>query len=92
MSKAELWLPVDPSTTTLATPSRQIYHPFENEAGEAVPTDQTSIGLAINENYDAAENAYRFNISQTFQRMLIERTNPTGSTLCHLGREFHFRA
>ena len=70
--KAELWLPVDPqyNDTRYPIPS-DLFILSENEDGEAVPTpDQTSIGLAINGNYDAAENAYRFNISQTFQRML----------------------
>ena len=70
--KAELWLPVDPQNNDPRYPiPSQLFILSENEAGEAVSTpDQTSIGLAINGNYDAAEKAYRFNISQTFQQML----------------------
>ncbi|MBO75425.1 MAG: hypothetical protein CMD33_09150 [Flavobacteriales bacterium] len=70
--KAELWLPVDPYYNDPRYPiPSQLFILSENEEGEAVPTpDQTSIGLAINGNYDSAEKAYRFNISQTFQQML----------------------
>jgi hypothetical protein len=70
--KAELWLPVDPAYNNPRYPiPSQLFILSENEYGEPVSTpDQTSIGLAINGNYDAAEKAYRFNISQTFQRML----------------------
>ena len=70
--KAELWLPVDPAYNNPRYPiPSQLFILSENENGEPVSTpDQTSIGLAINGNYDAAEKAYRFNISQTFQRML----------------------
>ena len=70
--KAELWLPVDPAFNDPRYPiPSQLFILSKNEAGEAVSTpDQTSIGLAINGNYDATEKAYRFNISQTFQRML----------------------
>jgi len=70
--KAELWLPVDPAYNDPRYPiPSQLFILSENEEGEAVSTpDQTSIGLAINGNYDNTEKAYRFNISQTFQRML----------------------
>ena len=70
--KAELWLPVDPNYNDSRYPiPSQLFILSENELGEAISTpDQTSIGLTINGNYDAAENAYRFNISQTFQQML----------------------
>ena len=70
--KAELWLPVDPYYNDPRSPiPSQLLILSENEEGEAVPTpDQTSIGLAINGNYDSAQKAYRFNISQTFQQML----------------------
>ena len=70
--KAELWLPVDPNYNDPRYPiPSQLFILSENEFGEAISTpDQTSIGLTINGNYDAAENAYRFNISQTFQQML----------------------
>ena len=70
--KAELWLPVDPAYNDPRFPiPTQLFILSENANGEPISTpDQTSIGLAINGNYDAAEKAYRFNISQTFQRML----------------------
>ena len=70
--KAELWLPVDPQYNDPRYPiPSQLFILSENEDGEAVSTpDQTSIGLAINGNYDAAAKTYRFNISQTFQQML----------------------
>ncbi len=70
--KAELWLPVDPSYNNPRYPiPSQLFILSENEAGEPVSTpDQTSIGVAINGNYDDAQQAYRFNISQTFQQML----------------------
>ena len=70
--KAELWLPVDPSHNESRYPiPNQLFILTENESGEVVSTpDQTSIGLNINGNFDAEEQAYRFNISQTMQRML----------------------
>ena len=70
--KAELWLPVGPAYNDPRYPiPSQLFILTENEDGESIPTpDQTSIGLTINGNFDAANSAYRFNISQTFQQML----------------------
>ena len=70
--KAELWLPVDPAYNDPRYPILpQLFILTENEDGASIPTpDQTSIGLTINGNFDAANSAYRFNISQTFQQML----------------------
>jgi len=70
--KAELWLPVDPAYNNPRYPiPTQLFILSENEDGEPISTpDQTSIGLTINGNFDAANSAYRFNISQTFQQML----------------------
>ena len=70
--KAELWLPVDPSHNDARYPiPNQLFILTENALGEVISTpDQSSIGLNINGNYDAGEQAYRFNISQTMQRML----------------------
>lgn len=70
--KAELWLPVDPSKNDLRYPlPDQLFILTEDANGEAISTpDQNSIGLNINGNYDAAQQAYRFNVSQTFQQML----------------------
>ena len=70
--KAELWLPVDPQYNDSRYPiPTQLFILSENEEGTPISTpDQTSIGLNINGNYDAANQAYRFNISQTFQQML----------------------
>ena len=72
MHKAELWLPVDPQYNDSRYPiPTQLFILSENEEGTPISTpDQTSIGLNINGNYDAANQAYRFNISQTFQQML----------------------
>ena len=72
--KAELWLPVAPehNNPRYSIPN-QLFILTENAAGEAISTpDQSSIGLNINGNYDSEEQAYRFNISQTVQRMLNE--------------------
>jgi hypothetical protein len=77
--KAELFLPVAPENND----SRYPIPPYliiltENEEGEAVSTpDQNSIGLNINGYYDALEEAYRFNISQTFQQMLNDTRDGT---------------
>lgn len=70
--KAELWLPVDPAHNDTRYPlPAHFFILTENEEGGALFTpDQNSIGLNINGNYDAVAGAYRFNISQTFQRML----------------------
>lgn len=70
--KAELWLPVDPTKNDPRYPwPAQLFILTEDEDGEAISTpDQNSIGLNINGNYDPSEQAYRFNISQTFQQML----------------------
>ena len=70
--KAELWLPVDQDHNNAHYPiPNQLFILTENELGEPISTpDQSSIGLNINGNYDAEERAYRFNISQTMQRML----------------------
>ena len=72
--KAELWLPVAPehNNPRYSIPN-QLFILTENAAGDAISTpDQSSIGLNINGNYDSEEEAYRFNISQTVQRMLNE--------------------
>ncbi|MDA1336991.1 MAG: DUF4270 family protein [Bacteroidetes bacterium] len=70
--KAELWLPVASEYNDPRYPiPTQLFILTENENGEPISTpDQTSIGLNINGNFDQSNNAYRFNISQTFQRML----------------------
>jgi hypothetical protein len=70
--KAELFLPVAPENNDARYPiPNDLFILTENEEGEAISTpDQQSIGLNINGNYDPVEEAYRFNISQTFQRML----------------------
>lgn len=70
--KAELWLPVAPehNNSRYAIPN-QLVILTENESGQAITTpDESSIGLNINGNYDSESQAYRFNISQTMQRML----------------------
>ncbi len=70
--KAELWLPVDPQYNDPRYPiPTQLFILTENEAGDPISTpDQTSIGLNIGGNFDATNQAYRFNISETFQQML----------------------
>lgn len=70
--KAELFLPVAPENNDARYPiPNDLFILTENENGDAVPTpDENSIGLNINGNYDAIEQAYRFNISQTFQQLL----------------------
>jgi hypothetical protein len=70
--KAELWLPVANEYNDPRYPiPNQLFILTENENGEPISTpDQTSIGLNINGNFDATQRAYRFNISQTIQRML----------------------
>tara|TARA_B110000285_G_scaffold212889_1_gene256786 strand:- start:1137 stop:2459 length:1323 start_codon:yes stop_codon:yes gene_type:complete len=70
--KAELWLPVEPGQNDAHYPlPRQLFVLTEDALGEAISTpDQSSIGLNINGNFDSEEQAYRFNISQTLQRML----------------------
>lgn len=70
--KAELWLPVTDAhnTSSYAIPD-QLFILTENAEGQPIATpDQNSIGLNINGAFDAEEQAYRFNISQTMQRML----------------------
>lgn len=70
--KAELFLPVAPENNDSRYPiPNDLFILTENENGDAISTpDENSIGLNINGNYDAIEQAYRFNISQTFQRLL----------------------
>ena len=70
--KAELFLPVAPENNDARYPiPNDLFILTENENGDAVPTpDENSIGLNINGNYDAIQQAYRFNISQTFQQLL----------------------
>ena len=70
--KAELFLPVAPENNDARYPiPSDLFILTTNENGLAISTpDENSIGLNINGNYDAVEQAYRFNISQTFQRML----------------------
>lgn len=70
--KAELFLPVAPENNDARYPiPTDLFILTENEDGQAISTpDQNSIGLNINGNYDPVEQAYRFNISQTFQGML----------------------
>ena len=72
MHKAELFLPVAPENNDARYPiPNDLFILTTNENGLAISTpDENSIGLNINGNYDAGEQAYRFNISQTFQRML----------------------
>ena len=72
MHKAELFLPVAPENNDARYPiPSDLFILTTNENGLAISTpDENSIGLNINGNYDAVEQAYRFNISQTFQRML----------------------
>ena len=70
--KAELFLPVAPENNDSRYPiPNDLFILTENENGDAISTpDENSIGLNINGNYDDIEQAYRFNISQTFQRLL----------------------
>ena len=72
--KAELFLPVASENNDSRYPiPNDLFILTENENGDAIPTpDENSIGLNINGNYDAIEEAYRFNISQTFQQLLNE--------------------
>lgn len=75
IQKAELWLPVSEETQALQSRypiPANLFILSEDADGNPVSTpDQNSAGVNIGGIYDPSVAAYRFNIPQTLQRMLL---------------------
>lgn len=75
IQKAELWLPITPSSQSLRARypiPANLFILTEDADGNPISTpDQNSQGININGVFDEAQQAYRFNIPQTVQRMLL---------------------